>query len=140
MRDAAEASIIAGEESLTFNPRGSTHRVELARLRELLDIFTPIVTQAIGMTRAYVDHYDDTISEEPAARAIAEQLHRAAHDVRLAVQVADATPEPDTLTSTVPALTAPLVVMPPSPEHWILIGSLMEDLRRMRATLVGEIG
>ncbi|MBM7468620.1 putative membrane protein YccC [Microbacterium keratanolyticum] len=139
MRDAAEASLIAGEESLALNPRGGAHRVELAQLRTLLDTLTPVVTQAIGMTRAYVDHYDDTISDEPAARAIAEQLHRAGHDVRLAVQVAEASPEPEAFTSAVPALTAPLAVVAPSSDHWILIGSLLEDLRRMRATLVGEV-
>lgn len=138
MREAAEASVTAGEDSLTLNPRGGAHRAELAHLRELLDTLTPIVTQVIGMTRAYVDHYDDTISEEPAARAIAEQLHRAGHDVRLAVQTAEASPQPETHTSRIPALTAPLVITPPSSGHWILIGSLMEDLRRMRATLLGE--
>ena len=38
----------------------------------------------------------------------------------------------------IPALTAPLVIRPPSSAHWILIGSLMEDLRRIRGELVDE--
>jgi hypothetical protein len=47
-------------------------------------------------------------------------------------------PEPETLTSAIPALTAPLVIRPPASTHWILIGSLMEDLRRIRGELVDE--
>ena len=136
MRDAAEASIIAGEESLTLNPRRSRHREELAELRRLLDRLSPVVTQAIGMTRAYFDHYDDTIADEPIVAAIAEQLRRAGHDIRLLVQLADVAPEPETLTSVIPALTSPLVVRPPASDHWILIGSLLEDLRRIRGQLV----
>lgn len=138
MKDAAEAAIAAGEESLTLNPRRSAHRADLHEIRELLERLSPIVTQTIGMTRAYFDHYDDSIGDEPAVAAIAEQLRRAAHGVRLAVQVADASPEPDTETSAVPALTAALVLRPPSSQHWILIGSLMEDLRRIRSELLDD--
>ena len=58
--------------------------------------------------------------------------------MRLAVQVADLSPEPETLTSAIPALTAPLTLRPLSSDHWILIGSLMEDLRRIRRALVDE--
>jgi len=138
MKDAAEATIATGEESLTLNPRRSVHRDDLREMRALLDRLSPIVTQTIGMTRAYFDHYDDSIGEEPAVVAIAEQLRRAGHDVRLAVQIADVTPEPEALTSAIPALTAPLVIRPPSSQHWILIGSLMEDLRRIRGELLDE--
>ena len=138
MKNAAEASIVAGEESLTLNPRRSTHRAELREMRQLLDRLSPIVTQTIGMTRAYFDHYDDSIGEEPVVAAIADQLRRAGHDVRLAMQIADIAPEPEALTSAIPALTAPLVVRPPSSQHWILIGSLMEDLRRIHGGLLDE--
>lgn len=137
MQAAAEASISAGEESLTLNPRRS-QRGDLLEMRALLDTLSPIVTQVIGMTRAYFDHYDDTLADEPTVHAIAEQLHRAGHDVRLAVQVADVAPEPSSETSAIPALTAPLQVKPPASGHWILIGSLMEDLRRIRGELVGD--
>lgn len=136
MRDAADASISTGEESLTLNPRRSAHRTELTELRTLLDRLSPIVTQVIGMTRAFFDHYDAALADEPTVQAIAEQLRRAAHDVRLAVHLADIDPEP--MTSAIPALTSPLVVTPPKSGHWILIGSLMEDLRRIRAELVEE--
>ena len=138
MKDAAEASLVAGEESLSLNPRRSRHRDDLVELRALLDRLSPVVTQVIGMTRAYFDHYDDALATDPAVRAIAEQLRRAGHDARLAVQAADAAPEPDALTSAIPALTAPLVVRPPASDHWILVGSLMEDLRRIHDELRAE--
>lgn len=137
MLAAAEASITASEEALTLNPRRS-QRGDLVEMRTLLKTLSPIVTQVIGMTRAYFDHYDDTLADEPTVHAIAEQLHRAGHDVRLAVQIADVSPEPGSETSAIPALTAPLRVRPPASGHWILIGSLMEDLRRIRAELVGD--
>ena len=133
MRDAADAAIAEGEESLMLNPRRSAHRRELAALRGLLDRLSPIVTQVIGMTRAFADHYDDALHEEPTVRAISEQLRRVAHDVRLAVRVTE--PEPEPITSETPALTSPLVIAPPRSGHWILIGSLMEDLRRIREEL-----
>jgi hypothetical protein len=57
--------------------------------------------------------------------------------VRLAVQSADGA-EPDALTSATPALTTPLVVRPPASDHWILVGSLMEDLRRIHGELRDE--
>jgi len=136
MRDAAEAAIDAGEESLTLNPRRSAHREELAALRDLLDLLSPIVTQLIGMTRAFADHYDDALHREPTVRAIAEQLRRVSHDVRLAVRVAE--PEPEPVTSETPALTSALVIAPPTSGHWILVGSLMEDLRRIREELGAE--
>lgn len=137
MQVAAEASIDDGEESLTLNPRRAA-RGEIAEMRELLDRISPIVTQVIGMTRAFFDHYDDTLADEPTVHAIAEQLRRAGHDVRLAVQSADIAPEASSETSMIPALTAPLQIKPPASGHWILIGSLMEDLRRIRGELVGE--
>jgi uncharacterized membrane protein YccC len=136
MRDRADASIGAGEESLTLNPRRSAHRQELTDMRILLDRLTPVVTQVIGMTRAVFDHYEPSLAEEPTVDAIAEQLRRAAHDVRLAVHLADVDPNPPT--SAIPALTAPLVVAAPKSDHWIVIGSLMEDLRRIRHELVDE--
>ncbi|WP_394553235.1 aromatic acid exporter family protein [Agromyces sp. MMS24-JH15] len=133
MLASAEASILAAEESLMLNPRRSAHRQDLADQRALLERLSPIVTQVIGMTRALVDRYDPTIVEEPTAAAIAEQLRRASHDVRLAAHLADV--EPDPPTSVIPALTSHLVVPSPKSNHWILIGSLLEDLRRIHEEL-----
>lgn len=135
MKDAADASLKTAEESLSLNPRRSRHSDELTGIRALHDRLSPVVTQVIGMTRAYFDHYEDSLADDPTVRAIAEQLRRAGHDVRLAVQSADAAVEPDAMTSAIPALTAPLVVRPPASDHWILVGSLMEDLRRIHGEL-----
>lgn len=139
MMEAAAASIKSGEESLTLNPRGARYREEFSQMRALLERLSPMVSQVGGMTRAYVDHYDDSISEEPIVRAIAEQLRRAGHDVRLAVHLAEVSPEPPALSSMTPALTTPLVVQAPSSGNWILMGSLLEDLRRIHGQLVGDV-
>ena len=64
-------------------------------------------------------------------------MTRAAHDLRLVMQDSDLDgDEPAPLTSEVPALTEPLRVITPSPTHWILIGSLIEDLRRVHEVIV----
>ena len=151
MRDAANTAIAAGAESLALNPRGRRHRQELAAMQAQLELLGPIVAQVIGMTRALADRYDPSLASEPAIRAIAEQLRRAAHDVRLLLwrgrEGSDraATPEAGREStdmyrgadeaSTVAALTAPLMVAAPSADHWILIGSLLEDLHRIHEGL-----
>ncbi|GGE87319.1 FUSC family protein [Mycetocola zhadangensis] len=140
MRESAAASVQQGEESLTLNPRRSAHRTRFEVVSQLLDRFTPVVTRVIGMTRAFHDHYDSSLIDEPALTSIAKELRRAAHDLRLLASPtfvrdeADAT-EPDT---DIPALTAPLRIARPHPEHWLLIGSLMEDLRRIREEIIGN--
>ena len=47
-------------------------------------------------------------------------------------------PESSPITAELPALTAPLVVAKPSQQNWILVGSLLEDLRRVREGIIGE--
>lgn len=133
----ADAAITAGAESLTLNPRGRRRRDELELLAEALRRFSPIVTQVIGMSRAFYDHYDDDLADEPTVRAIAEQLRRAAHDVRRTARRSHAESE-ETPTGSLPALTAPLAIGAPSSVHWILVGSLMEDLRRIHDTLAED--
>lgn len=137
MKDAADAAVRAGEESLTLNPRQSAHRTALEDTRQLLTRLTPIVNRVIGMTRAFRDHYDNSLSTEPAVLAIAEELSRAAHDLRLLLRPED-TRDLEPVTADLPALTAPLVILKPHPDHWILIGSFMEDLRRIREEIVGD--
>lgn len=134
-RDAAAAAITAATDSLTLNPRAGLHRAELEGLRETVERFTPIVTQVIGMTRAFSERYEPSLDAEPTVRAIADQLRRAAHDVRLQVRrveapsgVAADAPDP-------PALTMPLSVATPSSDHWILVGSLLIDLHRIHHSL-----
>lgn len=133
MREAADRAIEVATESLSLNPRGKRHRDELAATVSLLERLGPIVTQTIGMTRAFCDRYDPTLADEPTVRAIAEQLHRAAHDVRLETRRVDAAAGDDGEEPA--ALTAPLSVNTPSRAHWVLIGSLLEDLRRVHESL-----
>lgn len=130
VRDDAEQALAAARESLTLNPRAPRHREELTRLESLVAVLTPIVTQAIGMTRAFRERYDDTLRDEPAMAAIAEQLRRAAHDVRVSVARGVATSEgvPEDETA---ALTRPLSIETPSSDHWVLVGSLLVDLLRI---------
>jgi uncharacterized membrane protein YccC len=135
MRDAADSAIDVGRDSLMLNPRGRRYREQISATQMLLDRIGPIVTQTIGMTRAFCDHYDTTIADEPAVRAIAEQLRRAAHDVRLDVHSTDAAAAVVAEGAEPPALTAPLRVHAPSADHWVLIGSLLEDLRRIHDAL-----
>ncbi|MDQ1128842.1 aromatic acid exporter family protein [Microbacterium sp. SORGH_AS_0888] len=130
MRDKAAAALETAQESLTLNPRGGTHRADLAAQQRLLELYTPMITQLIGMTRTVYDGYAPDLAEEPSVRAIAEQLRRAAHDVELLDRV-DEGSVPDEP----PALTTPLQITQPSATHWILVGSLLEDLHRIHRGL-----
>lgn len=137
MRTAADTAIDAATESLTFNPRGGRHRARLKGVIGLRDRFDPVVTQTVGMTRAFYDRYDDAIASDPVVGGIAEQLRRAAHDVRYLVRRTDADPTaPET--ESIPALTRPFQVLSPTGDHWILIGSLLEDLRRVHGELTDD--
>jgi uncharacterized membrane protein YgaE (UPF0421/DUF939 family) len=139
MEAKADAALSAARESLTLNPRQGKNRTVLAHDEALFARLKPIVTRTVGMTRAFHDHYDDGLTDEPTMRAIAEELRRAAHDLRLLSRDPDAPiEEPDTATAGVPALTAPLVISTPDPRHWVLLGSLVEDLRRIHTEITGD--
>lgn len=134
MRDAANTALDAAADSLTLNPRARAHRETIAAQRELVSTFSSVMRQSIGMTRAFYDHYDDAIQDEPAVAGISDQLHRAAHDVRLRTRRSAASVS--TETQTIPALTEPLSLeQQPTGPHWVLIGSLLEDLRRVHEEL-----
>ncbi|AZZ57518.1 FUSC family protein [Rathayibacter iranicus] len=138
MQHKAEEAIATGEESLRLNPRRSAHRDRLLALDSVMPRLGRIVTRVRGMTRTVHDLYDEDLVGEPTISAIAVQLHRAAHDLRLLVQSAVDLPEPEAITDELPALTAPLVIATPHPQHWILLGALAEDLRRIREEIVGR--
>lgn len=137
MRDAAATAIDTAVGSLALNPRGGRHRAELTALAEVLDRLTPIVTQTIGMTRAFYDRYDPSLAREPTLPAITEQLRRAAHDVRREFALAETARAEEPVVDAA-ALTSPLYVAVPASDHWILIGSLMEDLGRVHDELAGR--
>lgn len=139
METKAQAALTAADESLSLNPRQRKHRVFLQHDQELFDRLRPLINRTLGMTRAYHDHYDDSLAGEPTIHAIADELHRAAHDLRLLARDPDEPiVEPGTETAGIPVLTAPLTVATPDPRHWVLIGSLVEDLRRIHVEIAGD--
>jgi uncharacterized membrane protein YccC len=127
---AAEA-VTSAKESLTLNPRAGRLRLVLTDDEKLLARLSNLVTRVLTMTRTVHDNYDPTLVQEPTVGAIAAELRRAAHDLRLLGR--------DEPTVEDPALTSPLVVLRPHAEHWILIGSLLEDIRRVRQEVTGEV-
>ncbi len=132
IRDTATDAVARGAESLTLNPRRGRNRALLERDAELLERLGILVTRVMGMTRAVRDNYQPSLIRDPAIVEIAEELRRAAHDVRL---LGREDPSP---TAESPLLTAPLLILRPNAEHWILIGSLLEDLRRVRHEIQGS--
>lgn len=133
LREAASDAVERGEESLTLNPRRGRHRTQLERDAELLERLSILATRVMGMTRAVRDNYRPTLLADPSIAEIAVELTRAAHDVRLLA--ADRGAE---VSAEVPLLTAPLQILRPNAEHWVLIGSLLEDLRRVRLEIIGS--
>ncbi len=83
------------------------------------------------MTRAVTDRYDATLRNDPNVREISVQLRRVAHDIRVAYESHE---DPRRNTTEPPALTAPLVIAAP-PRNWVLVGALVEDLRRIHENL-----
>jgi uncharacterized membrane protein YccC len=138
----AAAGVTTGEESLTLNPRAKRQRRILEADRALLGTLSNLVHRVVAMTRSLRDNYDPDLVDDDVVAGIADELRRAAHDVRLLVHDREenaASGSGGTAPANeLPALTAPLRVLAPDPEHWILIGSLLEDLRRVREELVGE--
>ncbi|WP_253258847.1 FUSC family protein [Subtercola boreus] len=139
MRAKAAAALAAGEESLKYNPRRSVHRDLLEADGTLLAMLSILVTRVVGMARGVVDHYDESLPEEPLVAEVVSELRRASHDLRLVIQNADlpgATGPSVPVLDDLPALTAPLTIARPSSEHWVLLGFLLEDLRRIHEELV----
>lgn len=134
----AEAAITSAEESLLLNPRGGVHRKSIERDRELLRKLVILVTRVLGIARAVHDRYDGELPDEPIVQSIAQELSRAAHDLRLLAAQRGGNNDGDKHEREPPALTAPLVIATPHPEHWILVGSLMEDIRRVREEITGN--
>ncbi|MHA6667897.1 FUSC family protein [Homoserinimonas sp. A447] len=134
----AQAAITSAEESLLLNPRKGAHRQSIERDRVLMGKLAILVTRVLGLARAVHDRYDEDLPNEPMVRSIAQELSRAAHDLRLLADRRTVDDGTDPSGDEVPALTAPLVIAVPHPEHWILIGSLMEDIRRVREEITGS--
>ena len=142
LQQEAQAAVTSAEESLLLNPRGGAHRQTIERDRTLMRKLAILVTRVLGLARAVHDRYDDDLPNEPIVQSIAQELTKAAHDLRLlTAQPGDfkhGTAADEAGTESIsPALTAPLVIATPHPRHWVLVGSLMEDIRRVREEITG---
>ncbi|KQO63043.1 FUSC family protein [Curtobacterium sp. Leaf261] len=134
----SDAAIGAARESLTMNPRGGRHRTILERDVVVAAHLSVIVTRVIGMTRAIRDNATPDLVEDRTIGRIATEVARIAVDVRtLATEVEVSAIRPESQGDE-PALTTPIVVIQPNEHHWILIGALLEDIRRVREELLGE--
>lgn len=130
----AKAALDQGDESLLLNPRRSRNRDLLAAERALWSRIDPIATQVTGMTRSVRDNWDEDLADDPVVGRIAEECRRAAADLRVLVPGPAATDGAEQET----ALTAPVVVLKPEPRTWIVVGALLEDLRRIREEILEE--
>lgn len=137
LRDAANEALVRAGDSLMLNPRRSRYRDQLERDRDFLTSLSVMVTRVIGMARALRDNYDSDLSLDPFVQSIARELDRAAHDLLLLSDTPHGSPAVAT-TDDIPALTAPLVIARPNARNWVLVGSLLEDLRRVREEIVGN--
>nr|WP_202107062.1 aromatic acid exporter family protein [Agromyces seonyuensis] len=136
LAETARASLETADDSLMLNPRRGGKREDLADQHVVYDRVLPLVTQIVGMTRTVHDHWDVGLLAEPTVTAIAQDLERASHDLRLVLREHAGEPSP-TETAAIPVLTAPIAVAEPHPKHWLLIGALLEDLRRVREQIMG---
>jgi uncharacterized membrane protein YgaE (UPF0421/DUF939 family) len=135
----SDAALAAARESLTMNPRGGRHRTVLARDAEVAGHLSVIVTRVIGMTRAIRDTATPDLVADRTVGRITTEVTRIAADVRgLAARGERPTPTPSTAGHDEPTLTAPVEVLRPNADHWILIGALLEDIRRIREELLGD--
>ncbi len=134
----ADQAILDAQDSLTLNPRGRKHRERLERVETTRNLMRPIVSQVMGMTRAVYDHYDATLASDPSTGEIADQLQQAAQEVRRRSAdpgTSSAGSDATDLGERFPLVSAPPEQRMPAPDHWILIGSLLEDLGRIRGEL-----
>jgi len=146
----ADAALTAARESLTMNPRSVRNRTLLERDIVVAARLSLIVNRAVGMTRAIRDNVTPDLVEDRTIGRIATEVARIAADVRRLASEAGELPrashpaagasagESPSTPVAEPALTAPIAVIAPNENHWILIGSLLEDIRRVREELLGE--
>ncbi len=133
------ATVERARESLRFNIlRGKKSR-ELDAYIAFVDLDAVLVTRTIGLARAVRDHYNASLTTEPAIAEIADELSSAGHDLRLRARDAQlpAVTVPHPPTSELPALTSPIQLKAPAGTNWVLVGFLLESLRRIRAEIIG---
>jgi hypothetical protein len=125
------------EDSTRFNPRTRLLRSRIERDERLLLALTVLVNRVIGMSRSIADRFDASLIADPTVQRIGVEIRRIASEVRALV---DRHALEDGRTTTMPALDVPMLTEPievprPHPEHWVLIGALLEDVRQARESL-----
>ena len=137
MEKKTEAALTQARESLTLNPRQAKHRNVLDHDDELFARLRP--------------HHAGTRNDESVPRPLRSDPRRRTHpagDLRRA-ETGGARPSaplarPRTRRNRlpqpqdIPVLTAPLVIASPDPRHWILLGSLLEDLQHIHDEITGD--
>ncbi|GEK80656.1 FUSC family protein [Agrococcus baldri] len=138
----ARAAMDDLEDSTRLNPRTKRLRERLERDERLLLTLTVLANRVIGMSRSIADRSEAfapgaSIAGEPTVRQIGTESRRIAHEVRTLV---DTQALDDGRTRSMPSLDGPMLTRPievprPHPEHWVLIGALLEDVRQARESL-----
>jgi uncharacterized membrane protein YgaE (UPF0421/DUF939 family) len=137
--NTARATVDRARESLRFNIRQGRKFHALEAYSTFIALDAILVTRTIGLARALRDHYDVSLTTEPAMQEIADELRSAGHDLRMRARDAHlpAITVPHPPTSELPALTSPIQLKAPAGVNWVLVGFLLESLRRIRAEIMG---
>jgi uncharacterized membrane protein YccC len=137
--NTARTTVEKARESMRFNVLRGRKSREIEAYIAFIDLDAVLVTRTIGLARALRDHYDASLTREPAIKEIAEELGSAGHDLRMRARDAHlpAITVPHPPTSELPALTSPITLKAPTGANWVLVGFLLESLRRIRAEIVG---
>jgi uncharacterized membrane protein YccC len=133
-----EAKLARAQEALRFNLLKGKHQPELdAQAKTLLQL-SILSTRVVGVARGVRDHYDQSVIEEPGISDISMEFIRAGHDLRLRMRDAGLADDGVLAGHDVePALTTPIELPRPSSKNWVLVGFLMENLRRIRDEVAG---
>jgi uncharacterized membrane protein YgaE (UPF0421/DUF939 family) len=137
--NTARATVDRARESLRFNIRQGRKFHALEAYSTFIALDAILVTRTIGLARALRDHYDASLTTEPAMQEIADELSSAGHDLRMRARDAHlpAITVPHPPTSELPALTSPIQLKAPAGVNWVLVGFLLESLHRIRAEIMG---
>lgn len=129
------------DDSTHLNPRAKGMRERLERDERLLLTLTVLANRVIGMSRSISDRLDASVADDPTVARIGAESRRIAAEVRALV---DSHAHEDGRTTTMPTidgemLTKPIEVPRPHPQHWVLIGALLEDVRQARESLEADV-
>ncbi|MCO8182351.1 FUSC family protein [Tropheryma whipplei] len=151
---SADQAVEKAKESMLLNHKAKKMRAKFDDDVLVLFRLERIAGHLIGMLHVYMDSFTPELSKDSAVKEISRQLNKAAHDTQLFKRqwkpnrsnrfmqkvirnkvAVDTTPP----TSAIPILTTPLRVTKPDPIHWVAIGSMLADLKRIHDLVTGRI-